>query len=304
MIDKDKIIKITLDSGFDTAGIAPPVLGDIFEHNFKEWICRGYNGEMLWIEKDAESRTNVVNRYPWARSVLVVGMNYFSFHEGKANIAKISMYSWGKDYHAILYKKLNLVLSRIRGEEKNVIGKICVDSGPILEKAFAVSAGLGCQGKNTVVIVKEFGSFAFLGELILSLPLQPGSVFDDMCGNCTKCIDACPTGALTKPYVLDARRCISYLTIEKKSDLSGLEKSLLNGWLFGCDICQEVCPWNNKWAAQTKDERFYDRISLLERSPREWLELTEHQFGDYFNDSPIGRLKFDHFRRNILVLLQ
>lgn len=302
-MEKSDIIEACLESGISSFGITSPILdGDVLS-NLKAWLNNNYHGEMKWMEHNIEFRVNIVKKFKWVKSVLVVADNYFSDYEWKGGLPKVSKYAWGDDYHQILYGKLENVLNRLKKSDSKVQGKIYVDTGPILEKVFASQSGIGWQGKNTCLIVNNYGSFCFLGILLLNISLPFDKMGDNKCGNCTKCLDACPTGALVRPNILDARKCISYLTIEKKSVFTSEEEKWLNGWLYGCDICQEVCPWNKKWAKNSKDERYYNRIKILEHSPKEWLAITEEEFGKIFKKSVIKRLKIDRLRRNLLALV-
>lgn len=304
MLSSKDLIKISLDQGFVAAGISSPVLVTKSNVYLKNWLRSGYHAEMQWMTKNEEIRTNVLKSYPWVKSILVVADNYYLNHRREEGALKISRYAWGSDYHKIIKIKLKEVLNKLKSSDSKVEGKIYVDTGPILEKAFAVQAGLGWQGKNTNVVIKDFGSFCFLGVLLLNAPFEFNSPVKNRCGDCTSCIGDCPSGALVNPYVLDSRRCISYLTIEKKGEFSADELNWLNNWLYGCDICQEVCPWNHKWAKNTGDTRYYDRLKQIEQSPKEWMELTEHRFRELFKRSAVKRLKFDRLRRNLLAIIR
>ncbi len=258
---------------------------------------------MLWLERQPQIRCDLRIKFPWAKSVLVVADNYFYNYSRKVNTAKIARYAWGDDYHNIIEEKLQSFLHDIQGENRDVIGKIYVDTGPVLEKGFAVQAGLGWQGKNTTIIVNNTGSFCFLGVMLLNIDLKLSQPVQNQCGTCEKCIRACPTNALSSPGILNTKRCISYFSIEKKNDLTDRERAWLGDWLYGCDLCQEICNWNKKWAKTTSNTVYYSRLQLMERSFKEWAELTESEFQSIFQKSVIKRLKFDKFRRNILAVL-
>jgi epoxyqueuosine reductase len=235
----------------------------------------------------------------------MVADNYNFNHNRKPGTLKIARYAWGDDYHKVLEKKMKNILQKMMIIDKNVTGKIYVDTGPVMEKAFAVQSGLGWQGKNSTVIIPEVGSYCFLGTLIINKNIEYNQEkLADRCGDCNRCIQACPTGALEEPYVLNASKCISYFSIEKKGIFSEQESQWLQNWLYGCDICQSVCPWNKKWAKNTPEISYYNRIHLLERSPKEWLDLTEEEFGKLFQKNVIKRLKFDRFRRNLAAALK
>lgn len=303
MIKKSDVIEACLAKGISSFGITSPTLEGDALSNLKVWLNNNYHGEMKWIERNIEFRVNMVKKFKWVKSVLVVADNYFTDYELKEGFPKISKYAWGDDYHQILHGKLENILNHLRKCDSKVQGKIYVDTGPILEKAFAAQSGIGWLGKNTCLIVNNHGSFCFLGMLLLNILLPFDKKGYNRCGSCTKCLDVCPTGALVGPNILDSRRCISYLTIEKKSAFTSEEKKWLNGWLYGCDICQEACPWNKKWAKNSDDGRYRNRIKILERSPKEWLAITEEEFGKIFKKSVIKRIKIDRLRRNLFALI-
>jgi len=285
-------------------GITSTLLPIDYQHNLDNWIKLGFNAEMSWIAQNTANRTQTTRVFPWAKSILIVADNYY-LDVTRNNLApKISRYAWGSDYHNIVKQKLQTVLKKMQQINPDIKGKIYVDNGPILEKAYAIEAGLGWQGKNTTIIIPEFGSFCFLGVIILNIELPKNTKkAKNLCGSCTECITKCPTGAITPNGMLDARKCISYFSIEKKHSFTDQEGKWLNDWLYGCDICQEVCPYNKKWANTGSDINYYNRLHLLEKSPGEWKDLTEYQFGELFHNSVFKRLKFDRFRRNLLTVL-
>lgn len=287
---------------FAAFGIAKPRLNSFYYGHYKNWIANKYNANMAWIEKRQEIRENLLMGFPWAKSILIVAENYFFNKDRENKKLKISRYAWGDDYHFVLEKKLKRVLENLKKYNREIIGKVYVDTGPILEKAYAVESGLGWMGKNSLVIIPEVGSFVFLGLLILNAEFDhEQKKVESKCGKCTNCLEACPTGALENPYVLNANKCISYFSIEKRGDFTKQESEWLQDWLYGCDICQEVCPWNKKWAKTTSDLSYYNRIKMLERSPSEWKALTEEEFGQLFKKNVFKRLRFERFRRNLLT---
>ena len=303
MLSKDDVIRIAKESGFIAAGIAPARLNDSYYRNLVKWLDLGYHGDMQWMRNHQDSRADISRRFPWVKSVLVVADNYYCEKSPDGQFPKVSRYAWGIDYHIIVHNKLKDVLGSLKAMDSKTVGKIYVDTGAMLEKGYAVSAGLGWQGKNTNLIVNGHGSFSFLGILLLNIELEYSIPTEDLCGNCRRCIDACPTGALVEPYIIDSRKCISYLTIEKRSEHDEKEKSMLNGWLYGCDICQNVCPYNMKWSRNAEETRYFKNLKLLEKSPNEWIDLSEEVFKDQFRESPIKRVKLEGVRRNILSLL-
>jgi len=302
MISFDQIQDFVRREGFVAAGISKPIVADIYTNRLGEWLESGYHADMSWMERSPGIRSDLQAHFPWARSVLVVADSYYSETHFSEKSLCFSKYAFGVDYHKIVTEKLQNILNSLIKVDRNMMGKIYVDTGPILEKAFAEQAGLGWIGKNSNFIVNNVGSFCFLGILILNIALESSPVVKNRCGNCTKCLDACPTGAIIKPGAVDSRKCISYLTIEKKGAFSDREAKLLNNWLYGCDICQEVCPWNKKWSSKTREIRYLDRISRLDRSRDEWLKLTAEEFDCLFNNSSLKRLKYERFRRNLMAL--
>ena len=231
--------------GLDKVGFAPAARLTEAAEYLQAWLARGYHGEMKWMERDPVQRADPARLFPAARSMVVVGVNYYtgSQHSDRRDTGKISRYAWGDDYHDLLRDKLAALLLLIKEEWPAAEGKICVDIQPVMDKAWAVRAGLGWMGKHTNVINEGYGSWIFIGELLLNLELESDDPVADQCGSCTLCIDACPTGAIVAPYVLDANLCISHATIESRAPQMRPEVAAhLDGWLYGCDTCQDVCP--------------------------------------------------------------
>ncbi|MDM7920805.1 MAG: tRNA epoxyqueuosine(34) reductase QueG [Pyrinomonadaceae bacterium] len=291
------------EAGFDKAGIAraEPLAAE--SPRLAEWLLRGYHGEMGWIEREPEKRTDPRLIFPEARSVLVVALNYFTPHEHGDAAGKISRYAWGDDYHDVVREKLRHLLELIKGEVPEADGKICVDTAPVMDKAWAVRAGIGWQGKHTNVITPEFGSWFFIGEILLNLDLEPdGSLVPDHCGTCTACLDACPTGAITEPYVVDSNKCISYATIELRTEQLPVDVAdSLEGWLYGCDICQDVCPWN-RFEKPTAEPRFEPRKGETSIAPEVVISLTPESYAERFRRSAIKRAKLPMLKRNAKYL--
>jgi len=300
----ENIRQLCREAGFSAYGFAPPVLDEKYHVHLASWLSEGNHAGMSWMDPDVSGRerTDLTIRFPWVKSVLVVAENYFSDFRNSHEDAIISRYARGEDYHRILERKLRQLLLTLKVADSSIDGKIYVDTGAVLEKAFAVTAGLGWQGKNTSIIVENAGSFCFLGVMLLNRDLPVGDVKPDLCGSCEKCLKACPVGAISAPGILDARKCISYLTIEKKGVFSDEEKNHLHNCLYGCDICQNVCPWNCLWAKTATETRYFNRLELLDRSLSEWEKLTDAEFLDLFQKSPIRRLKYERFRRNVAAL--
>jgi len=294
--------------GFQKIGISSPDLPLSYNNYFNKWLYSNKNGTMQWLESRKDKRKDVNKYFPGVKSVISVAINYFAGNSNEivANgkqTHKFSNYAWGKDYHIVFKQKLNELLDYIKNEfAQDVKGLICVDSSPIMEKQWAQRGGIGWQGKHTILINDEFGSWIFLGELLLDIPLGYDRPFTkDLCGTCTACIDACPTNALTE-YQLDATKCISYLTVEYNNDLDSSQKRNLNGWIYGCDICQQVCPWNIKKQQYSGEDRFYPKSEINEYSLADWLKINEISFKKIFHDSPVKRIKYDRFKRNVTAL--
>ncbi len=287
--------------GFDLVGFAPAERMEEEGVRYEEWLARGYNGSMGWMERNVERREDIRKTLPSSRSVIVVAKNYYTPHEHSDDPehAKISRYAWGRDYHNILPKKLKKLHGFIQEQVPEAEGRWYVDTGPILEKQWAVRAGLGWMGKHTNVITKELGSWVFLGVYLSSLEFEYDDPIADFCGSCTACLNACPTDAFPEPYVLDATKCISYITIEelpKETIPEELGKKFEN-WVFGCDICQDVCPWN-RFQQETDEPDFQPRPGTLELTLRQVLDMSDEEFAERFQGSPVRRAKAEGFRRN------
>jgi epoxyqueuosine reductase len=283
-----------LSLGFDVFGVAP-IDADVKADYFKKWIADGMHGEMEWMAKDTERRTEVTRVLPEARSIIVVGLNYYQ-PQPNPNY-QIAKYALGQDYHNVITKKLRklcTVMRALGGAQKPY-----VDTGPVLEKPIAVAAGLGWQGKSTIVLQPEFGTWLFLGIIITTLELESSSPAPDRCGSCTKCITACPTSAIIAPYKLDARKCLAYLTIEHKGPIPLEYRKALGTRIFGCDDCLDVCPWN-KWAKETKENKFKARP---QPALKETLSWTEEDFLNQFRGTPVKRLGLLRWWRNALTVM-
>jgi epoxyqueuosine reductase len=287
--------------GFSKVGLAPATALTEEGAKLREWLARGFHGQMAYMARNPEQRSDPRLLLPSAKSVVCVALNYFrpERHVDDPEVGKISRYAWGDDYHDVLRDKLNALLEWIREREPEVEGKVCVDTSPMMDKAWAARAGLGWIGKHTNLITKEFGSWVFLGELLLSIELDYDSLIEaDHCGKCMACIDACPTGAIIAPYQLDATRCISYGTIElREAELPEPIRSKLENWVFGCDICQDVCPWS-RFSKQTEEERFAPREGLVEPKLEELIEMSQEEFSARFRKSTIKRTKLAGLQRN------
>jgi epoxyqueuosine reductase len=298
-----KIRAIAESLGFAACGISPANRLEQDEARLHNWLLNGYHGEMDYMARNFDKRTDPCILLPGAKSVISVLMNYYpeeSLSEG--NHYKIARYAYGKDYHLVIREKLNLMISRIKQFACDFQARAFTDSAPVLEKAWAARSGLGWIGKNTCLIHPKLGSYVFLGEIITDLVLAyDDRRINDLCGGCNRCIESCPTGAILAPRLLAARKCISYLTIEYRGDLPPEEKDHFKGWIFGCDICQEVCPWNRK-ATPARESAFIPSPGLKAMDKEKWEDLTEEQFNDLFRESAINRTKFSGLKRNITFL--
>jgi epoxyqueuosine reductase len=289
--------------GFELVGIAPaqpPPHAESFLH----WLAQGYAGAMEYLERTAHLRINPAELLPDARSAVVVGLNYAPAELPETDY-RIARYALGDDYHQVIRAKLETLLSAIQAVAPEAQGRICVDSAPVLERDLAWLAGLGWYGKNTCLINTHRGSYFFLGVLLLTLELEYDTPAEGGCGTCRLCLDACPTGALTEPYVLDARKCISYLTIELRESIPESYRAPMGEWLFGCDICQEVCPFNRPRAHQPLRAQPTQEPRLKPRPlPRlhDILTMDESQFADRFRSSAIKRAKWRGLIRNALIV--
>ncbi|MGH9932536.1 MAG: tRNA epoxyqueuosine(34) reductase QueG [Pyrinomonadaceae bacterium] len=296
-----------LREGFEKVGIvrATPLVEE--RNQLNEWLGRGYQGEMRWMARDPEMRTDPRKLFPAARSVVVAAINYYTpeKHTNDPATGKVSRYAWGDDYHDVVGAKLRSLLAWIKEEIPEAAGKVCVDIQPMMDKAWAARAGLGWIGKHTNLITTEYGSWVFIGELLLNLDLQyDHDIVEDHCGSCTLCIDACPTNAISEPYVLDSNKCISYATIElRDKELPPAVAENLEGWFYGCDICQDVCPWN-RFEQATDETRFLPREGNVNAQLSEVLELTPEAYAERFRGSAMKRAKLAGLQRNARALLK
>jgi epoxyqueuosine reductase len=263
------------------------------------WLHEHFQGDMNYMENHFEKRVNPTVLVEGAKSVISVILNYYSSKTQKDTDAPIiSKYAFGKDYHDVIRGKLKLLLHYINESVSPVSGRAFVDSAPVLDRAWAAKSGLGWIGKNTNLISTETGSFVFIGSLIVDIPLQADHPINDFCRDCTRCIRACPTGAIIKPRILDARKCISYLTIENKGEIDPGFRNKFENRVFGCDICQDVCPWNRK-AFPHRVKEFESLPDLLEMTREDWYTMDETRFRKTFSKSAIKRAKFNGLRRNL-----
>ncbi len=290
--------------GFNACGISKADFLKKESQLFKDWLNKKMHANMHYMENHFEKRMDPRLLHEGTISVISVLLNYYPEKKfPEENNYKISKYAYGKDYHIVVKDKLQLLLNKITtltGEP--VSARIFVDSAPVLDKIWAEKSGLGWIGKNTCLIRKNEGSFFFIGEIICNLELDyDESEHEDFCGNCTKCIDACPTGTLTAAHNLDARKCISYLTIEHKGELPNELREKFGDWIFGCDICQDVCP-HNRFAKPTKEKTFFPKTELLKMKKTDWKQMNKETFRKLFKDTALERCKFEGIKRNINFL--
>jgi epoxyqueuosine reductase len=289
--------------GFDYCGISK---AEFLEHEaprLENWLSKNMHGKMKYMENYFDKRLNPKLLVDDAKSVISFLFNYFPAEKQNNAAPKISKYAYGEDYHAVIKDKLKELLFFINENIGEVSGRGFVDSAPVLDKAWAEKSGLGWVGKNANLINKNSGSFFFVAELIIDLELIPDSAVGDYCGTCTKCIDACPTDAIVEPYVVDGSKCISYLTIELKENIPAEFKDKMHGWAFGCDVCQDVCPWN-RFAKQHSEPRFKPLTNLTEMSANDWYEITEEVFKKTFSKSAISRTGYKGLKRNLEFIKQ
>lgn len=294
--------RIASDLGFLFCGISKSGFLEEDAPKLELWLKNNCHGKMSYLENYFDKRLDTTLLVPDSKSVISLLLNYYPKEKQKTGIPKISKYAYGDDYHTVIKDKLQQFLHQINEQIGEVSGRYFVDSAPVLEKAWARKAGLGWQGKNGNLITPKVGSFYFLAELIVDLDLIVDGPIKDYCGSCTKCIDSCPTDALEIPYIVDGSKCISYLTIELKDELIPEEfTGKMQNWAFGCDICQDVCPWN-RFSIPTKIEEFNLNADLLNLNQKQWLELENDTFNSLAKNSPIKRTKLSGMTRNVKFL--
>lgn len=299
----ENIKERALFEGFNKVGIVGAESLEDEGRRLKDWLARGHHGDMSWMARDVRKRIDPREIFPQAHAVVVVALNYFTPHQHQQTptTGKVSRYAWGDDYHDVVKEKLLSLLAWIKKQAPHAEGKVCVDIQPTMDKAWAVRAGLGWLGKHSNVITPEHGSWVFIGELFLNLDLDHDNArIEDHCGTCTLCIDACPTAAITEPYVVDSNKCISYATIELRAPELPEEMDLA-GWLYGCDICQDVCPWN-RFEQPTSETRFAPREGNVDVELEEIMKLTPERYAARYRGSAMKRAKLAGLQRNARAL--
>jgi epoxyqueuosine reductase len=285
--------------GFSFCGIAKAEFLEQEAPRLEAWLNKGYNGEMGYLANHFDKRLDPTKLVTGAKSIITLLYNYYPSQLQTSGVAKIAKYAYGEDYHSVLKQKCKEMMQLIEAQIGKVEGRAFTDSAPVMERAWAERSGLGWIGKHCLLINKGHGSFFFIAELILDLELVPDGPMKDYCGSCTRCIDACPTDAIIEPYVVDGSKCISYLTIELKDQILPSEfKGKMDNWMFGCDICQDVCPWN-RFSKPHTEPKFNPHDQLLKMSKADWEDISEELFRELFKNSAVKRTKISGLKRNI-----
>ena len=301
---KNKIIDNAHQLGFQKIGFAKADFYKEDEENLYSWIDNGYNATMEWVEKRKEERSNILKYFPEVKTVISFGYNYYSGRSTDiSDEYKFSNYAWGEDYHIIIKKYLFEIVEYMKTIVSNFNYRVCVDTSPLMEKQWAMRSGIGWIGKHTNLITRDYGSWLFIGEILIDF--EPDSFYEkDLCGTCTACIDECPTDAILEPYVLDSNKCISYLTIEHRGDLPDDMEGKLDNSIYGCDICQEVCPWNIKFEKTTNDINFHPRKDIKNKKTINDWSIDKKEFNRIFKNSAVKRTKYEGLKRNIKLVNQ
>ena len=290
--------RLAKEQGFMACGISKAEFLEEEATGLEQWLKYGYHGEMTWMENHFEERLDPRKLVPGAKSVISVLLNYFPKKGQAPDGPKISKYAYGRDYHKVIRNKLKRILTGIHDEIGQVNGRGFVDSAPVMDRAWARRSGLGWIGKHSLLLTKNAGSFYFIGELIIDLELDPDGPSTDHCGSCTACMDACPTEAIVSPTVVDSNKCISYLTIEYKKALPTEFQEKMEQWVYGCDICQDVCPWN-RFSSPHQEPDFNIREAIRKNGWQEWEEITHELWEEIMQGSAIRRTGYEGFKRNL-----
>jgi epoxyqueuosine reductase len=293
--------RLSSQLGFIDCGISKADFLSDEASRLELWLENKFHGEMHYLENHFDKRLDPRLLVPGAKTVVSLLYNYYPENQQISDTFKIAKYAYGDDYHTVLKDKCNQLLDELRSAVGGIDGRIFVDSAPILERAWAERSGIGWVGKHGLLINKKQGSFFFLAELVIDLDCEPDGKIKDYCGNCTKCVDACPTEAILPNKTLNASKCISYLTIELKNEIPLEFKNKMNDWIFGCDICQDVCPWN-RFSTQHQEPRFDAHSEILNMGKSDWIDLSETAFKQIFSKSAVKRTKFTGLKRNIQFL--
>jgi epoxyqueuosine reductase len=298
--------RLSHELGFSFCGISRAGFLEEEAPRLEAWLNQNMHGQMHYMANHFDKRLDPTLLVPGAKSVISLLFNYYPekefITEHVEQPLKISKYAFGEDYHFVIKDKLKIMMARMKESFGNIEGRAFVDSAPVMDKAWAKKSGLGWIGKNTNLINKGHGSFFFIAEIITDLELEPDGPVKDHCGTCTACIDACPTEAIVEPYVVDGSKCISYFTIELRESIPSGYHDKMSDWIFGCDICQDVCPWN-RFSAPHKEPRFNPNERLLTTDAREWLEMSDDLFSDLTKHSPVSRAGLEGMKRNVRAAL-
>jgi epoxyqueuosine reductase len=287
--------------GFDFCGISTAGFLEEEASRLEQWLLNDRHGRMAYMQNYFDMRLDPRLLVPGAKSVISLLYNYYPEQRQNTSAPKVSKYAYGEDYHYVVKDKMNELVDFIKQNIGEINGRVFVDSAPVLERAWAKKSGLGWIGKNSNLITKKNGSFFFVAEIICDLELTADGPIEDFCGSCTKCIDACPTDAIIKPYVVDGSKCISYFTIELKEEIPASVKGKLDGWMFGCDVCQDVCPWN-RFSKFHNEKRFLISKEISDMNEEDWNEITEEAFKKVFSKSALKRTGFKGIKRNFEFL--
>lgn len=297
-LDATQFLKsLALKHGFNSIGISKAGFLEQEAKNLDQWLSQGFHGDMSWMENHYDKRLDPTLLVDGAKSVVSLTLNYFPESEIQGKY-KFSKYAYGRDYHKVIKKKCKLLLQELTEQLGDINGRAFTDSAPVMDKAWAQKSGLGWIGKNTNLINKHAGSFFFIAELILDYEFEADGPTTDHCGDCTMCIDACPTDALVSPYQINGSKCISYYTIELKDNIPESEKGKFNDWVYGCDICQDVCPWNKKSTPHSEPE-FLPKEELVNLSSSDLEDITQEVFDSVFQGSAVKRTKLEGLKRNV-----
>ena len=302
ILTNDFVIQKAKALGFDPVGFAKADILNKESNQLKDWLEKKYQSGMDYMSKNFDKRKDVRQILPEAKSIISLGLNYYSpdSYSNEETKGKVSRYAWGKDYHLVIWAMLDELEEELKKVDPTFESISYVDTGPVMDKTWAILAGLGWLGKHTNVINREIGSWFFIANIITNYEFDYSEQIPDFCGTCTACIDACPTNAIVQEYVVDANKCISYLTIENKEEISSEFNGKFDNWLFGCDICQDVCPWNQKFPVETLINDFYPQNKELNLN--EVFEMKEAEFKERFQSSPIRRAKLSGLIRNAAFL--
>ncbi len=291
---KDEALRL----GFDFCGIAK---ADFLEEEaplLEKWLLQNHHGKMAYMQNYFDKRLDPRKLVPGAKSVISLLYNYYTNIKHDLSAPKVSKYAYGRDYHFVVKEKLKELVSFITENIGDINGRAFVDSAPVLERAWAKKSGLGWVGKNANLINRQYGSFFFIAEIICDLELNADGPIEDYCGTCTRCIDACPTEAIIQPYVVDGSKCISYFTIELKEEIPAKYKGKMDDWIFGCDVCQDVCPWN-RFSKNHREKQFLPSKKFTDMNVEEWHEITAEVFEHLFHDTPVMRTGYKGLKRNL-----